>query len=449
MNFYGLPEFIAYSMLLGISYNLIRQKQEERLQYWLIGWNLILVHSAIFMLAPPNYPFDVLARATLILAGQSFILAAFHQEPTTTVRSELMMRMGLSSAINLFFAVMSAAYSDLYPADQHPGGFYVLIAAGATSTIWLAAVYRPRSEWHFSLSVLLAIMVYAAQAWLLYAYNLVMASQWLMCWTYLAVAYFFVSRGTKLTMGIVFTALSFVLWGLVFPVYSLLMIYAPEASAHVESGVWTLPKFLAAASMILILLEERVNSAIHLASHDQLTGLPNRRLYSDRFDQAIANATRNRSQFGSLVVDLDEFKQVNDTLGHEAGDELLRVVGARFRSTLRRVDTLARTGGDEFTIILDGIHGAADADRVAQALQECLAAPILLEDRPYYASASVGSAIYPDDGLTQTQLQAVADARMYACKEQRHTETRKKRFLLQEVPQQAKTYSTAPRLAPG
>src|SRR5476651_480405 len=83
MNYYGLPEFIAYSMLLGISYNLIRQKREERLQYWLIGWELILVHSAIFMLFPPTYPFDVVARGTLILAGQSFILAAFYQEPTT------------------------------------------------------------------------------------------------------------------------------------------------------------------------------------------------------------------------------------------------------------------------------------------------------------------------------------------------------------------------------
>jgi diguanylate cyclase (GGDEF)-like protein len=449
MNYYGLPEFIAYSMLLGISYNLIRQKREERLQYWLIGWELILVHSAIFMLFPPAYPFDVVARGTLILAGQSFILAAFYQEPTTTVRADLMARMGLSSALNLVFVVASAAYADLYPADPHPAVFYLLIAAGAASAIWLAAVYRPRSEWHFSLSVVLAVMVYAMQAWLLHAYGVAMASQWLMCWTYLAVAYFFIGRGTKLTMGVVFTALSFVLWGLVFPVYSLLMIYAPDVSAHVESGVWNLPKFLAAASMILILLEERVSSAVHLASHDQLTGLPNRRLYSDRFEQALANAVRNSAQFGVLVVDLDQFKQVNDTLGHQPGDELLRVVSARFRATLRRVDTLARTGGDEFMIILDGVHGAADADRVSEALRKCLDAPILLQDRPYYASASVGAAIYPDDGLTQIHLQAVADARMYDCKQQRQSQAPKKPIMPQQAPQREKTYSNAPRLAPG
>jgi diguanylate cyclase (GGDEF)-like protein len=227
------------------------------------------------------------------------------------------------------------------------------------------------------------------------------------------------------------------------------MIYAPDVSNHVESGVWNLPKFLAAASMILILLEERVSSAIHLASHDQLTGLPNRRLYADRFDQAVASATRNRLQFGSLIVDLDEFKQVNDTLGHFAGDELLKAVSARFRSVLRRVDTLARTGGDEFTIILDGIHGASDADRVSEALQKCLEAPIYLGNQPYYASASVGSAVYPDDGLTQTNLQAVADARMYACKQMRRSQSSKKQFTLQQSPQQAKTYSNAPRLMPG
>jgi hypothetical protein len=302
MNLYGLPEFVAYSMLLCISCVLIRQKKEERLGYWLIGWALIFIHSAIFMLFPQAFPFDVLARATLTLAGQAFILAAFYREPTTTSRSQLLWRMGLAGGLNLIFAVASAVHADLPTVVPQVGPFYLLIAAGAASTIWLAAIERSASERRFRVSVSLTVMVYALQAGCLYAYGVAMAGQWLMCWTYLAVAYFFLGRGAKLSLGVLFTALSFVLWGLVFPVYSLLMIYAPDISSHIESEVWNLPKFLAAASMILALLEERVTSATYLASHDELTGLPNRRLYVDRLDQAMTKGARSGSKFGYLVI---------------------------------------------------------------------------------------------------------------------------------------------------
>jgi diguanylate cyclase (GGDEF)-like protein len=230
----------------------------------------------------------------------------------------------------------------------------------------------------------------------------------------------------KPTLGLVFTALSFVLWGLVFPVYSLLLIYAPEISNHIESEVWNLPKFLAAASMILALLEERIVSATHLATHDELTGLANRRLYIDRVEQAVANAVRNRAKFGFIIIDLDKFKLVNDTLGHLAGDELLKAVSDRFRSVLRRVDTLARTGGDEFTVVVEGVRSVEEVELVGEALQKSLESAIVLSVGPYRASASVGSALYPNDGTTLTLLQAVADERMYDCKERRRGRTIKR-----------------------
>jgi diguanylate cyclase (GGDEF)-like protein len=430
MNFYGLPEFVAYSILLCIAYVLIGQNREDRLKYWLVGWGVIFLHSAIFMLFPQRFPFDVLARGTLVVAGSAFILAAFSTQSKPFPRSQLLAPMGLSAALNLAFMVASAAYADLSPNDQRLGPFYLLTGLSAASAFWLAAVGRSEPRWRFNVSIALIAAVYGLQAWLLQAYGLIMAAQWLMCWTYLAVAYFFVSRAAKLTMGILFTALSFVLWGLVFPTYSLLMIYAPDISGHIESEVWNLPKFLAAASMILILLEERVINATYLAFHDELTALPNRRLYADGFEQALARATRYRSKFGILVIDLNKFKLVNDTLGHEAGDELLRTVSGRFRSVLRDVDTLARTGGDEFTAILDQVQSLMDAEIVAEAVRKCLHAPIVLRDSPYGVSASVGSALYPDDGSTQTQLQAAADQRMYAHKEQHRTEAMKRQFPL-------------------
>lgn len=422
-NFYGLPEFISYGILLGISLVLIRQKQESRLRYWLAGWLLILLHAGIFMLLPQTFPFDVLARGTLALAGQVFVLAAYYQGHATIDSSRLIFRVGLSGALNLTFAVASAAYAELRPADQQVWPFYLLTALGAASTLWLATADSAGAPWHPRVSMVLAVMVYALQAWALHTYGLAMASQWLMCWTYLAVAYFFLRQSPKLTMGVAFIALSFVLWGLVFPVYSLLILHAPTISGHIEAEVWNLPKFLAAASMILVLLEERVVQATHLAAHDELTGLPNRRLYADRFEQAVARAARDGSGFGFLVIDLNRFKLVNDTLGHQAGDDVLKGVSERFRGVLRGIDTLARTGGDEFTVILNGITNLLDAEAVGDALRKSLDAPIILAEGPYHASASIGAAVYPGDGLTPIQLLAVADQRMYAGKEQYRIES--------------------------
>jgi diguanylate cyclase (GGDEF)-like protein len=289
---------------------------------------------------------------------------------------------------------------------------------GAVATIWLAEADKAERRWGARVSALLALLAYAIQAASLAVYGLTMASQWLMCWTYLAVAYFFLRQAPKLTLGVTFTVLSFILWGLVFPVYSLLMIYAPAISRQIEAEVWNLPKFLAAASMILVLLEERVAEATLLATHDELTGLPNRRLYTDRFEQAVARAKRDGVGFGLLVIDLNRFKLLNDTLGHQAGDEVLQAVSSRFRSALRRADTVARTGGDEFTVILDHISNLGEAEAVRELLQASLNEPINLPDGPYYASASIGAAIYPSDGSTHIALHAIADERMYFNKEQ-------------------------------
>jgi diguanylate cyclase (GGDEF)-like protein len=422
-NFYGLPEFVSYGILLGISLVLIKQKRETRLRYWLAGWLLILLHAGIFMLLPQTFPFDVVARGTLALAGQVFVLAAYYQGHATIDSSRLILRVGLSGALNLAFAVASSAYAELQPAAQHLGPFYLLTALGAASTLWLATADNAGAPWHPRVSIVLAVMVYTLQVLALHAYGLAMASQWLMCWTYLAVAYFFLRQTPKLTMGVAFIALSFVLWGLVFPVYSLLILHAPTISRHIEAEVWNLPKFLAAASMILVLLEERVVQATHLAAHDELTGLPNRRLYADRFELAVARAARDGSGFGFLVIDLNRFKLVNDTLGHQAGDDVLRGVSERFRGVLRGIDTLARTGGDEFTVILNGISNLHDAEAVGDALRRSLDAPITLAEGPYHASASIGAAVYPADGLTPIQLLAVADERMYAGKEQYRIES--------------------------
>jgi len=164
------------------------------------------------------------------------------------------------------------------------------------------------------------------------------------------------------------------------------------------------------------LTEERIQRVAH---HDSLTGLPNRLLLNDRLDQAISLARRDSRQFALLYLDLDKFKPVNDTLGHAAGDQLLKEVAARIRHLLRESDTLARVGGDEFIVILPDIAGRAVAETVVRKIVSALAAPFLLGDPKHSIEigASIGIAVYPADGNGADALVKAADNAMYSAKQ--------------------------------
>ena len=155
----------------------------------------------------------------------------------------------------------------------------------------------------------------------------------------------------------------------------------------------------------------------YLATRDPLTGLPNRALLADRAGQAILAAARGRAQLALLVVDLDRFKLVNESLGHQTGDALLRAVAERLRNVLRREDTLARLGGDEFVLLWEGLKSASDAATVAQRVQAILARPFTVEGRSLNASASIGVSVYPGDGADFAELLKNADAAMHHAKD--------------------------------
>jgi diguanylate cyclase (GGDEF)-like protein/PAS domain S-box-containing protein len=164
------------------------------------------------------------------------------------------------------------------------------------------------------------------------------------------------------------------------------------------------------------LTEERIQRVAH---HDSLTGLPNRLLFNDRLRQAMSRAKRDSRQFALLYLDLDKFKQVNDTLGHAAGDELLTSVAARIRQQVRESDTVARVGGDEFTVILPDLVRREEAEAVATKIIAALAAPFRLGNPKQGANigTSVGIAIYPADGRDADTLVKAADAAMYSAKQ--------------------------------
>lgn len=153
-----------------------------------------------------------------------------------------------------------------------------------------------------------------------------------------------------------------------------------------------------------------------LATHDELTNLPNRTLFMDRMRQAIARARRDGGVFSIFFVDLDNFKIVNDSLGHQAGDDLLREVGRRLRDCVRASDTVARFGGDEFALLVEDA-AADDAELTARRIAEALARPVEIQGKSVYASASMGICLFPEDGSDADTLLKNADAAMYNAKE--------------------------------
>ncbi|GHF85482.1 EAL domain-containing protein [Thalassotalea marina] len=160
--------------------------------------------------------------------------------------------------------------------------------------------------------------------------------------------------------------------------------------------------------------EKRIHA---LAFFDELTGLPNRRLFNDRFEVAISTAHRNHQLVATMFLDLDRFKQINDNLGHKMGDELLKVTAERLQACIKEGDTVSRFGGDEFVILLTEMNSVKDIVKVAERISKVLCEPYELSSRELHVTSSIGVAIYPDDGETTDALLKHADIAMYKAKD--------------------------------
>jgi len=156
---------------------------------------------------------------------------------------------------------------------------------------------------------------------------------------------------------------------------------------------------------------------LKLARYDGLTGLPNRSMFIDELERTLARARRHGEAFALFFIDLDRFKNINDSLGHGAGDQLLKVMASRLRELLRDSDLVARLGGDEFVVLLDGTVDAAALAHVARKALAAIAEPVLIESRSYQVTGSIGISLYPDDGADAATLLKNADAAMYLAKD--------------------------------
>lgn len=162
-----------------------------------------------------------------------------------------------------------------------------------------------------------------------------------------------------------------------------------------------------------MLIQERIQ---HLAHHDGLTGLPNRILLLDRLDQAVTRSKWRKRHVGILFMDMDRFKVINDTLGHTAGDELLKAMAYRLNGCVREGDTVARLGGDEFAIVLNDVATRGDIEHMAQTILDAIKFPFSIDGRELYVTSSIGISMYPNDGDSNQTLLRRADVAMYNAK---------------------------------
>ena len=229
--------------------------------------------------------------------------------------------------------------------------------------------------------------------------------------------------------GFAVPAVAFIFYGLVqldeFILIMRSLVNQKTAMPMFQIGVADLiGSVVLALGIVIALLEDQREAAVvatsqveHLAYYDTLTGLPNRALFSDRLTVALTHAHRHRYKLAILFLDIDRFKQINDSLGHTVGDRLLRTVAARIRNAIREEDTVARFGGDEFTVLIHIIGKIEDAGKIAQKILDSFKQPITIDEREFVVTSSIGISVYPIDGADSETLIRNADTAMYRAKD--------------------------------
>ncbi len=407
MDWSKLPDIVTVGLLASAFASVARRNSTRVSGIWLTGWLVIAFHFVALLFASvPGFWGNVaglIALCSLVWAGLLFIWASvpYREERSTlwmlavlfltnTTYLTVIGTNGSGWQLNLSALLLGlgplAVTLGALPRFNHPLRWVTVVVFLGLSIVLFFVQQRPDNGPGLAVNAVLFTVYFDCGIHFWYTYR-------------------------RATAGRFITVYGFFAWSSVF-------LFSPFKDAWfpnviVENEVWNLPKYLVALGMILLLLEEQIEHNKHLALHDPLTGLPNRRLFQDRLGNTLERARRSGSQAALLVLDLDRFKDVNDTLGHHAGDLLLQRVAKIFNGRVRRSDTVARTGGDEFSVILEGPTNPTEALHVGHLLQEMLREPIQLENRTVHIGASLGMAIFPDDAPDMESLCIAADLRMY------------------------------------
>ena len=411
MNWSELPDLAAVALLSCAFASVTRRNRTPVSGLWLTGWIMIVLHFGASMLYTlPGFwgsLFSTASLLSLVWAGILFMWASVPYREQISSRWMLAAMVATNTIYLLAISYVPTGSPLLAPAAALFAAFPLGIA------IFALRKFNHPLRWvtvslYTGLSIfLLSVQNRPGDGGDL-ALNGVLFTVYLGCCIHFWWAY------RRATAGAFITIAGFLAWANVFTIAPCMQAFLPNV--HVESEVWNLPKYVVAVGMILLLLEDQIEHNRHLALHDPLTGLPNRRLFQDRLASALERARRTETQAALLVIDLDRFKGVNDTLGHHVGDQLLQRVGSLFAGRVRRSDTVARTGGDEFSVVLEEPTSRGEAFHVGQSLLQLLESPLELGENTVRIGASVGVAVFPEDAKTMESLCIAADLRMYDSK---------------------------------
>jgi diguanylate cyclase len=405
MNYAFLPDLLALMILIVILLLLRRRHPQGRADIWLLGLFFTLVEAVAHPFYPPNGSppklLHLIVMDCYLMGGVVFVWASGGYP--FSKNAEL-----LYLSVN---ALPLLAITTLYGLHVFsPVAFFACMAAGlvigVTSSLYL------RHNWKFAI---LHVCGWLGMGYLIHRAEYREAVYWSLCCVYIIAALNFQRRLARNSTGKLAIVTGFTIWSLNLLLHPWIVMY--RAYAEIASHIWNMQKSLISIGMILVMLEEQVSSNEWLALHDELTGLPNRRLFADRLSLAIERADRMRSRLALLILDLNGFKMINDTMGHQAGDQVLREVSSHLRKSVRASDTLARLGGDEFIIVATDLEAGQSADHFVEAVRSAMERPIMVEGRSMIVSASLGMALYPDDADDSIKLLRIADQRMYALKQ--------------------------------
>jgi len=408
LNWGGIPNLVAGTFLICAFVSIARNSRTPSSGPWFTGWLMVLLHSAtrVFIFAPGIWGKldNIVLWSSLTWAGVIFMYAVI---PYREDRSCRWMLASLTAANTLYIIALTLA-----PAGHWTLKLAAVVLGISPLAVTLASIRRVNHplRWilvvlYGSLSIFLLIFQNRRGNGPDLAWNALMFTVYLGCCIFIFHAY------RRATSGAFVTIAGFFSWASTYVAMPAVRAFLPHAQT--DSEVWNLPKFVVALGMMLLLLEDQIEHNKYLALHDELTGLPNRRLFQDRLSNALERARRTGTQAALLLVDLDHFKEVNDTMGHHVGDLLLERIAAICSGRVRRSDTVARTGGDEFSVILEEPTCRADAERVGYSFIQLIKEPLQLGDHTVRIGASVGIAIFPDDAADMEALCIAADLRMY------------------------------------
>jgi len=399
-----IPDIFALAVFI-VGFRPLARRVGSHANLWFLGWGFVLLgHLAQLFTFPPGIAQTIAVWVwvwSLALCGITFLVVSAN---VPVVRLEWPLIVAV--------AIPVLVQACLYAAGVRK--HWVSYAALALFFLPIAEVLRQKGR---SKPLLLLGGAFAA-----YAVGMTWAAVRLpdlvacgsIAVLFLGAACFYLLSAQRYTRGVIAAVAGLASWGLMTPLVWTLEHAYPGLQIH--RGLTELPQFLVVAGIMLTLLEEHVISTERMAMHDPLTDLPNRRMFEERLIATMEEARLTRTTVACLVIDVDNFKTINDTLGHTAGDQLLRALAVRLSWHMSPRDILARTGGDEFTALLAGVSDEHHLRFIAGAMMSAGSVPIMLDGQAVDVRISIGIALSPDHAEDIDGLRRAADAAMYSAK---------------------------------